>query len=496
CTMEWVCVVTLLLVICVSCHFFISSKGKRLHKGKLPPGPTPLPLIGNLLQIKSGETLKSLLKLHEKYGPVFTVYLGTRPVLVLCGHQAVKEALIDKAEEFSGRTTKPTLERAVEGYGVCFCNGERWKQLRRFSITVLRSFGMGKKSIEERIQEEAQFLLEELRKTKGKPLEPTDLLSRAVCNIISSIVFGERFDYENEEFQALMTIIHNFFWEMSSTWSQLYDMFPTLLKYFPGPHTRVYNIVSDALRFIGKRVKKNQETLDSNFPRDFIDCFLIQMEKEKDNPLSEFNIKNMELTIFDLFFAGTETVGLTLRYGFLLLIKYPEVQAKVHEEIDRVIGHNRTPKSEDRRQMPYTDAVIHEIQRVSDIAPMGVAHMVTCDTEFRGYFIPKGMEVFPLLSTVLHDPTMFKSPSVFNPENFLDENGCFKKNDASVPFSSGKRICLGESLARMELFLFFTTILQSFQLKPLVPREDLDPTPLENGFLNVSPVYHLSIIPR
>nr|XP_060639598.1 cytochrome P450 2G1-like [Anolis sagrei ordinatus] len=499
--MEWAGVVTLLLVICVSCHLLISSKRKRLHKGRLPPGPTPLPLIGNFLQIKSGETLKSLLKLHQKYGPVFTVYLGSRPVLVLCGHRAVKEALIDKAEEFCGRFTKPTIERAIEGYGVGFSNGERWKQLRRFSVTVLKSFGMGKKSIEERIQEESQFLLEEFRKTKGKPIEPTYFLSRAVSNIICSIVFGERFDYEDEEFQALMRMMHNFFWEVSSTWSQLYDMFPTFLKYFPGPHTRVYDIMSDVLCFIAKRVKKNQETLDSNFPRDFIDCFLIQMEKipcwcEKGNPLSEFNDKNLEQTIFTLFFAGTETVSSTLRYGLLLLMKYPEVQAKMREEIDRVIGHNRIPNSEVRRQMPYTDAVIHEIQRVCDLLPMGVAHMVTCDTEFRGYFIPKGMEVCPLLSTVLHDPTMFKSPNVFNPENFLDENGCFKKNDAFVPFSAGKRICLGESLARMELFLFFTTILQSFQLKPLVPPEDLDPTPLENGFLNVPPFYHLSLIPR
>ncbi|XP_067318026.1 cytochrome P450 2G1-like [Anolis sagrei] len=494
--MEWAGVVTLLLVICVSCHLLISSKRKRLQKGKLPPGPTPLPLIGNFLQIKSGETLKYLLKLYEKYGPVFTVYLGTRPVLVLCGHQAVKEALIDKAEEFSGRSTKPTFEMAVEGYGVGFSNGERWKQLRRFSITVLKNFGMGKKSIEKRIQEEAQFLLEEFRKMKGKPLDPTDPLRNAVSNIISSIVFGDRFDYEDEEFQALMRLINDFYWEASSTWSQLYDMFPTFLKYFPGPHNRVNDIMSHLSCFIAKRVKKNQETLDSNFPRDFIDCYLIQMEKEKGNPLSEFTNKNLEVSIFTLFFAGTETVSSTLRYGFLFLMKYPEVQAKVHEEIDRVIGHNRIPNNEDQRQMPYTDAVIHEIQRFCDLVPMNVAHMVTCDTEFRGYFIPKGMEVCPVLSTVLHDPTMFKNPNSFNPENFLDENGCFKKNDAFVPFSSGKRICLGESMARMELFLFFTTILQNFQLKPLVPPEDLDPTPLETGFISVPPIYQLSFIPR
>ncbi|XP_067318633.1 cytochrome P450 2G1-like [Anolis sagrei] len=494
--MEWAGVVALLLVICVSCHLLLSSKRKRLHKGKLPLGPTPLPLIGNFLQIKSGKTLKSLLKLHEKYGPVFTVYLGTRPVLVLCGHQAVKEALIDKAEEFSGRSTKPTLEKVVKGHGVGFSNGEHWKQLRQFSITALKNFGMGKKSIEERIQEEAQFLLEEFHKTKGKPLDPTDHIRSVVSNIICSIVFGDRFDYEDKEFQVLMRLINDFYWELSSTWSQLYDMFPTFLKYFPGPHTRVYDIMSYLSRFIAKRVKKNQETLDSNFPRDFIDCFLIQMEKEKGNPLSEFNVKNLKQTIFTLFFAGTETISSTLRFGFLFLMKYSEVQAKVHEEIDRVIGHNRVPNNEDWRQMPYTDAVIHEVQRVSDLVPMNVAHMVTCDTEFRGYFIPKGMEVCPVLSSVLHDPTMFKSPNAFNPENFLDENGRFKKNDAFVPFSSGKRICLGESMARMELFLFFTTILQSFQLKPLVPPEDLDPTPLKNGFVSVPPIYHLSLIPR
>uniref|UniRef100_R4GD54 Uncharacterized protein n=1 Tax=Anolis carolinensis TaxID=28377 RepID=R4GD54_ANOCA len=379
--------------------------------------------------------------------------------------------------------------------GMGFSNGQRWKEMRRFSLTVLRNFGMGKKSIEERIQEEAQFLLEEFRNTKGKPCDPTFLLSRAFANIICSIAFGNRFDYEDKEFQALMVMANKFFWEMSTSWAQFYDMYANYLNYIPGIHNKLYDCM-DMKLFIAKRIKKNQETFDPNFPRDYIDCFLIQMEKEKDNPHSEFIMKNLEVNILNLILGGTETGSSTMRYGFLLLMKYPEVQAKVQEEIDRVIGPNRVPNAEDRRQMPYTDAVIHEVQRCSDVLPMDLVHMVIHDTEFRGYHIPKGMTVYPLLSTVLHDPTMFKSPNAFNPENFLDENGCFKKNDAFVPFSSGKRICPGESLARMELFLFFTTILQNFQLKSLVPPEDIDLTPQMSGFYNIPPFYQLCAIPR
>ncbi|XP_025068830.1 cytochrome P450 2G1-like isoform X1 [Alligator sinensis] len=469
--MELAGAVTLLMVVYVSCLLAVAAWKRKSRLGNLPPGPTPLPVIGNFLQIKTGKTFKSLEKLQEKYGPVFTVYFGLKPIVVLCGHEAVKEALVDHAEEFSGRGEMPTVEKNFNGFGVVFSNGERWKQLRRFSLTILRNFGMGKKSIEQRIQEEAQFLLEEFRKTEEKPFDPTYLLSKAVSNVICSIVFGNRFDYEDKVFLSLMQMMNESFREISTAWSQM----------------RV---------FIAERVKKNQETLDPNSPRDFIDCFLAQMEKEKGNPASEFTLKNLELTTLNLFFAGTETVSSTLRYGFLLLLKYPEVEAKIHEEIDREIGQSRVPAIEDRSHMPYTDAVIHEIQRVSDLIPMNVPHMVTRDTCFRGYTIPKGTEVYPMLSTVLHDPQKFKSPESFDPSNFLDENGAFKKNDAFVPFSSGKRICLGEALARMELFLFFTTVLQRFRLKPLVSPEQLDTTPQESGFANIPPSYQLCMCPR
>ncbi|XP_004441666.1 PREDICTED: cytochrome P450 2G1 [Ceratotherium simum simum] len=487
---------TIFLALCLSCLLILIA-WKRINKGgKLPPGPTPIPFLGNLLQVRTDATFQSFMKLREKYGPVFTVYMGPRPVVVLCGHEAVKEALVDRADEFSGRGELASVERNFQGHGVALANGERWRILRRFSLTILRDFGMGKRSIEERIQEEAGFLLEELRKTKGAPIEPTFFLSRTVSNVISSVVFGSRFDYEDKQFLKLLQMINESFIEMSTPWAQLYDMYSGIMQYLPGRHNRIYYLIEELKDFVASRVKTNEASLDPQNPRDFIDCFLIKMHQDKNNPHTEFNLKNLVLTTLNLFFAGTETVSSTLRYGLLLLMKHPEVEAKIHEEIDQVIGPHRIPSVDDRVKMPYTDAVIHEIQRLTDIVPMGVPHNVIRDTHFQGYFLPKGTDVFPLLGSVLKDPKYFRYPDAFYPQHFLDEQGHFKKNEAFVPFSSGKRICLGEAMARMELFLYFTSILQNFSLRSLVPPADIDITPKVSGFGNIPPTYELCFMVR
>nr|XP_045235506.1 cytochrome P450 2G1 [Macaca fascicularis]XP_045235507.1 cytochrome P450 2G1 [Macaca fascicularis] len=488
--------VTIFLALCLSCLLVLIA-WKRMNKaGKLPPGPTPIPFLGNLLQVRTDATFQSFMKLREKYGPVFTVYMGPRPVVVLCGHEAVKEALVDQADEFSGRGELASIERNFQGHGVALANGERWRILRRFSLTILRDFGMGKRSIEERIREEASYLLEEFRKTKGAPIDPTFLLSRTVSNVISSVVFGSRFDYEDKQFLNLLRLINESFIEMSTPWAQLYDMYSGIMQYLPGRHNRVYYLIEELKDFIASRVKINEASFDPQNPRDFIDCFLIKMHQDKNNPRTEFNLKNLVLTTLNLFFAGTETVSSTLRYGFLLLMKHPEVEARIHEEINQVIGPHRLPSVDDRVKMPYTDAVIHEIQRLVDIVPMGVPHNVIRDTQFRGYLLPKGTDVFPLLGSVLKDPKYFRYPEAFYPQHFLDEQGRFKKNEAFVPFSSGKRVCLGEAMARMELFLYFTSILQNFSPRSLVPPADIDITPKLSGFGNIPPTYELCLVAR
>ncbi|XP_074075232.1 cytochrome P450 2A13-like isoform X2 [Macrotis lagotis] len=377
------------LLFCLSVLVVLSLWRQRRNYSTLPPGPTPLPFIGNYLQLNTGQMYDSFMKIGEKFGPVFTVHLGPRIIVVLTGYDAVKEALVDQADEFSGRGEQATFSWLFKEFGVIFSNGERAQKLRRFSITTLRDFGMGKRGIEERIQEEAGFLIEEIQRTKGVPIDPTFILSCTVSNIICSIVFGDRYEYEDKQFLSLLQMMLGSFRFTATSLGQLYEMFSGVMKHLPGPQQQAFKELKGLENFITEKVRENQATLDPNSPRNFIDSFLIKMQEEKEDPNTEFFIHNLIMTTLNLFFAGTETVSTTLRYGFLLLMKHPEVEAKIHEEIDRVIGRNRSPKFEDKIKMPYTEAVIHEIQRFSNIIAMGVSRRVTKDTRFRGYLLPK-----------------------------------------------------------------------------------------------------------
>ncbi|XP_069489450.1 cytochrome P450 2A13-like isoform X2 [Ambystoma mexicanum] len=466
------------------------------ERSRLPPGPFPLPLIGNLHQINTGDMVNSLKALSRKYGPVFTLHLGMRRVVMLWGYDAVKEALVDQGEEFSGRGPVPIYQLVMKDYGPTFSNGERWKEMRRFALMTLRNFGMGKRSIEERVQEEAYHLIDALKKTKGLPFDPAIQISNSVSNVICSVIFGKRFEYHDKEFVELLHRIHDTTVISSSLGGQLYTMYTGIMKYLPGSHRTMYKVITDLETFVKKRVKINQETIDPNSPRDFIDCFLIKMGKDKGNPSTEYCMKNLVISVLTLFMAGTETVSTTIKHSLLLIKKHPEIEARILAEIDSVIGRDRLPTIVDRRRMPYTDAVIHEIQRFSDIVPFGVPHIVIRDTKFRRFMLPKGTEIYPILSSVLSDSAKFEDPENFDPGHFLDENGCFKNNDAFMPFSTGKRICLGEGLAQMELFIYITTILQKFKLQFPCDPKDIDIKPRLSGFFNVPISYELQAIPH
>uniref|UniRef100_A0A8C6A2W7 unspecific monooxygenase n=1 Tax=Marmota marmota marmota TaxID=9994 RepID=A0A8C6A2W7_MARMA len=475
------------LVLCLSCLLLLSLWRQRSGRGKLPPGPMPLPILGNILQIDTKNISKSLTNLSKVYGPVFTVYLGLRPTVVLHGYEAVKEALIDHGEVFSGRGSFPVADRVTKGLGKCACI--RMKK-RNFSTITFPCYFK-----EKYICMYTLILIFNVSTSSASPCDPTFLLGCAPCNVICSIIFNNRFNYKDQHFLKFMRKVNENVQILSSPWIQVCNNFPVLINIFSGSHKKLFKNVNDLKQYFLEKIKEHQESLDMNNPRDFIDCFLIKMEEEKGNPQTEFTTEALINTVNDLFGAGTETTSTTLRYGLLLLLKHPEVTAKVQEEIDHVIGRHRSPCMQDKSSMPYTEAVLHEIQRYIDLLPTNLPHAVTCGIKFRNYFIPKGTTIITSLTSVLHDSKEFPNPEKFDPGHFLDKSGKFKKSDYFMPFSTGKRICAGESLARMELFIFLTTILQNFRLKSVVDPKDLDTTPVYNGFISVPPAYRICFIP-
>ncbi|KAM8952373.1 cytochrome P450 2K1-like isoform 2-T2 [Pelodytes ibericus] len=498
--LDPVCLLVSFVVILFLLNVF--NDRKRNIYQNFPPGPNPLPIIGNmhLLFKKNDRPHKIYEELSEKYGRVFSIQIGYEKVVVLCGYKAVKEALIDHAEEFSERPILPVIHETSKGHeltssysGLIFAHGENWKVMRRFTLSALRDFGMGKKLIEDKISEESDSLVEVFKSFKGKPFENVTFIHAAVSNIIVSMLLGKRFEYSNPIFLKLMALISETLRIYTGPMVLLFNTYPSLMRWFPGSHKGVFKNNLELKGFFQEEFIKFKDQLNENDQRNIIDAFLVKQREEKPSPGLFFNNDNLVNLVCNLFSAGTDTTSTTLRWGLLLMMKYPEIQKNVQNEIDRVIGSAR-PKPEHRQEMPYTDAVIHEVQRFSNIVSRGVPRATTRDITFRGYFLPKGTHVIPLLGSVLQDKEYFEKPDEFYPQHFLDSKGNFVKNEAFLPFAAGRRSCAGENLAKMELFMFFTRLMQSFTFQPR-PGVEADLTPYIGGI--VSPLMkEICAVPR
>ncbi|KAM5164351.1 cytochrome P450 2K4-like [Mantella aurantiaca] len=485
-------VTILLSVVVIIFLAYVYNKKQDKYKN-FPPGPKPLPIIGNMLSINMKKPHKTFMELSKTYGPVIGVQIGMDRLVALCGYDAVKDALINQAEEFSDRPRAAIISKEQSDYGVIFSNGENWKVMRRFALSTLRDYGMGKKTIEDKISEEAECLIQAFKSHGGKPFNNHPIINAAVANIIVSILLSRRFEYDDPTIQKLMSLVNENVKLLGSPIVRLYNSFPFLVGLLPGGHKKMEKNRQEVRSFIRATFTQQRKDLDVNDQRNLIDTFLAKQQEEKPESTQYFHDGNLTALVANLFAAGMETTSTTLRWGLLLMMKHPDIQKKVHNELERVIG-TAPPRLEHRKQMPYTDAVIHEILRYGDIAPGSVPHATSQDVTFRGYFIPKGTTVIPVLSSILRDKSYFKKPYEFYPEHFLDSEGNFKKNDAFIPFSIGKRSCAGETLAKMELFLFFTSLLQYFTFQA-PPGAVLDLTPAL-GATNAPLPYEICAIPR
>nr|XP_056705311.1 cytochrome P450 2C29-like [Euleptes europaea] len=460
-----------------------------------PPGPTPLPIIGGLWRLDFRMKQEMFTKIAKDYGNIFTLWVGHKPMVILNGYQAVKEAMYTHGEQLTGRPITPFVAATMKGRGILFASGHTWKQQRRFSMMTLRNLGLGKKSMEYQIQQEGQHLVESFVSEKGKPMDPTFFITCSVSNVISAVLFGHRFSYDDKTFQSLVQAIGFMFRFMPSPFRIAYDIFPRLMSYLPGPHQKAFGCLEFGHSKAKEEITNHKETRDPLDPQDFIDYYLDQIEKTKDDPNSTFDEDTLRQLIIDFFAAGTETSTTTLRWALLYMVAYPDVQEKLQKEIHTVLGPSHVICYEDRKKLPYSNAVLHEVQRYSNILLVGSFRECVEDINLLGYHIKKGTVVIPEVSSAMCDPEQWETPFQFNPNHFLDKDGHFFAREAYLPFSAGPRVCLGERIARTELFIFFTNIMRSFKIQLPEGVKHANTDPIYGGLVLLPRPYKICAVP-
>ncbi|XP_034266131.1 cytochrome P450 1A1-like [Pantherophis guttatus] len=484
----------IMIALCTVMSVFIYVRMLTKNKQPYPPGPWSLPILGNLLQL-GDHPYVFFNQMRKKYGDVFQIQLGRVPVVVVNGLDAARHVLLRDGESFAGRPDMHTFSFFANGESLTFSVkfGESWKLQKKVAAKALRSLAKSEAKsstcsclLEEHVCAEASELVKTfLELSKKGSFDPVAVTTCTVANVVCALCFGKRYGHSDEEFLSVIQMSHDLI-KASSVFNPA-DFIPCL-RYLPLPAATVARAFYGKFNnFVAQHVEDHYATYDKNVLRDITDALInVSNERKADEKIVTLSNEKIIITVNDIFGAGFGTLSSCLQWIFLYLINNPEIQMKIQEEIDGKIGL-RPPKFEDRKDLHYTEAFINEVFRHSSFIPFTIPHCTTKDTLLNGYYIPQNTCIFINMYQVNHDENLWIDPDVFKPQRFLNENGELNKSliEKVLIFGMGLRKCLGEEVARNEIFVILTTILQQLRLEKLLEEQ-----------LDITPVYGLSMTPK
>ncbi|KAK6186250.1 hypothetical protein SNE40_008322 [Patella caerulea] len=460
--------------------------GKK--KYKLPPGPWSFPLVGSIFTMTCKIPLyKQAFDWKKTHGPAITVYMGPIRCVVLSDAVTVNEALVKKGSDYAGRFQIYSMEYITSGFkNIIFSDVTPvWKQLRKIALQGLRQYLYGSK-LEEKVFDSTSKVMRRLKEEEGKPIDIQKYIGLLVFNILHGVCFNKSFDINNKQFLELLDVFEYTNNEFGN--GLLEDILPPLRRFPTAKFKRIMGRFGVFLNFIREEFDAHKANFSEDDTKDFAD-YLIHARRQAilDDPEIENLITDEHLvyTCSDIFSAGIDTTRTTINWTILLLIAHPEIQTKVQAELDKVLDAGQAPTLNDRERMPYTEAVLHESMRLCPVAPLGLPHATRCDTTIGEYEIPKGTMVMMNHWALHHDPENWKDPEIFRPERLLDADGKLAPKTMSwLPFSAGRRNCLGETIARPEMHLMLAILLRNFTFR-CPEGKTIDLTP--NGSLSFLP---------
>ncbi|KAJ6669569.1 hypothetical protein lerEdw1_000118 [Lerista edwardsae] len=448
--------------------------GRMKRKHPPPPGPWSLPIVGNLFQLGEYPYI-SFDRMRKTYGDVFQIKLGMVPVVVVNGLDSVKQVLLRDGESFAGRPYMQSFSLFADGESMSFSvkYGQSWKLLKKTAGKALRSFAKSEARsssfsclLEEHVCAEASELVKTFmdHSTKEGSFDPAVAITLTAANIVCVLCFGKRYDLDDKEFLSVVEI-NNDLVEALSAFNPA-DFIPCL-RFLPLPAAKACRAFYEKLNnFVSQRLEDHYPTYDKNHLRDITDALISISNEERTNEKAAVLSNKKIITTVNDIFGADETIGV------------------------------KPPRFDDRKDLHYTEAFINEIFRHTSFIPFSIPHCTTKDTILNGYFIPQDTSVFINLYQVNHDETLWVDPYLFNPKRFLNENGELNKSLAEkvLIFGMGIRKCLGEEVARNEIFVILTTVLQKLRLeKPLEDQLDLSPI---YGLSTKPKPYRVQVLPR
>ncbi|XP_065860350.1 cytochrome P450 76T24-like [Euphorbia lathyris] len=430
----------------------------------LPPGPTPFPIIGNILEMGINPH-HSLTNLSKKFGPLMTLKLGTITTIVISSPEFAKEALQKHDQALSSRTI-PNAALAHDHYKFSVAwlpVSDQWRSLRKvmtIELFTLKKLELSQNLRQKKVQELLGFVGEKCK--IGEAVDIGQAAFTTVLNLISNTFFSiDLGSYDSDLCLQFYEAVVDIMEEAGKP--NVADYFPLLQMMDPQGIRRRTKICLDVLfeKFDGifrKRLQSSSRIVEER--QDLLDFLLNMSQEENDSDLSLVEIKHL---LLDLFVAGTDTTAKTLEWGMAELLRNPEKLLNLKKELKEVEGEIQ---ESDINKLPYLQAIVKEIFRLHPPAPFLVPHKAESDVEIGGFKIPKNAQILVNVWAMGRDEKIWENPDRFEPERFLASKIDVKGRDFElIPFGAGRRICPGLPLAHRMLHLMLASLVHSFNWK-------------------------------
>ncbi|KAJ1523850.1 hypothetical protein ONE63_010406 [Megalurothrips usitatus] len=463
-----------------------------------PPGPRRWPVLGSLPSMP-GTLVHQHAHRHwlPRYGTVVGLTLpGGQDMVMVCGGEEVIAILNHehcqlRPDVFLAR------ERAFgKRLGISLADGPHWTEQRRFTLRELRDLGLGKSKLEGVILDEANATIRAMV-ADGPKLEPNFLFNAPVLNVLWWMVSGKEFargaGSTLDERSRKLLVVLNQAMRHKKIVTAACDNFP-ILKYV-APEWSSYNEIYKPIFKIQDYLR---EEIQEQRLKGVGDSYMLKYTEEinKGRP-GGFTDENLIINCLDMFTAGGESTANTLSFCLMYMGLYPEVQARVHAELDAAIGGaDKTVTMSDKPNLPFLEATLLEVIRSNTISPLAIPHMNSQDIQLNGYTIPKGATLMLSMWSVLNDKKHWGDPEVFRPDRFLDKEGKFTKDPWLIPFGIGKRNCIGEAFALQVAFIFFSNLMNRFTFTLPPGSERPSTVNVQAGLTVTPPEYSIIATPR